>query len=270
MKKIAFPYSRVTRAYYFDIHSPLGEYSRLHGDHFIGLHDSPNYGKTELGKDAVLSGLEFLLNELAISLNIAVVGLERFLNQLDRVMCKALNGMHGLKWPNTKSGFPTASSSKPFGFYYYKVHAVFKHWEKIFGIKLRNKNTKKVVDCIQFRHVWSHCAGFVDRENAKLFKYFRVQKNSYLTPGYAGYKELYMAIWRFAHDINEMMGVTVLKKLRGAVFTRSWSKDKRLFMSMLRCFSWFGATKQDLKLARGLYKMVMGGKYNFASLFETP
>jgi hypothetical protein len=270
MKKTAFPYSRVTRAYYFDIHSPLGEYARLHGDYFLGPQDSPNHGKPELGQDAVSSGLELLVNEMAVSLNIAVVGLERFMNQLDRAMCGELDGKHGIKWPSTKTRFPAVPNSKPFGFYYYNIRAVLKHWGRIFGNTIKNKNTKKISDCIQFRHIWSHNAGFVDSDSAKKFKFFRVHKNSFLTPGYSGYKDLYTSTWRFAHDINETMGALVLKRLRQTTFTKSWKKDKGLFMSVLRCFSWFGAMKQDLKLAKGLYEMVLVGKYNFSSIFEPP
>jgi hypothetical protein len=245
--------------YFWNTKSPLGSYVKLYSDFYIS-----NQQETIESK-----GIELRSNELAISLNILIVGVEKYLNSLDRELCKILNGKFGFSWPSTNSKWPQKSVSKPYNFYYYDIKKVLSHWNRYLNLRISYKGIRKVIDCVQFRHIWSHCAGVVDYKNMKKFHYFKVKENELLYPNYAGYNDLVQTLWNFVKEINNALGIELLKKLRKDGFTCMWKSDKKLFISIMDAFSWFGALKQNNELAKKMYQYVKIRKYVFSGLFDS-
>lgn len=268
MKKYNFPYSITSRMYIFNAKSPLGEYYRLLLDNRIFINDSPFHEAEDISQEMKVLGLDLIADRLSVSLNVLTVGLERFLNQLDRNMCLLLNGVDGIRWPPASGRWPHVPRSKPYNFFYYKIDHVINHWHCILGITIKHQKLKLVKDCIQFRHVWSHCAGVVSQEDVRKFKYYKVKKGVILLPSYDGYNDMCIALKEFAQSVNDQLGIAMLSRLRRSVFSWSWKSDKKLFISILDCFSWFGALKCDLRLAKELYKKVQMNTYDFNQYFQ--
>lgn len=194
------------------------------------------------------TGLEFFGPFASLALTDMVVSFETFLRSLDATV-RPVALPYFPRWPRPRR------SNKPYGFFFYDLRKVRKHFRQVLGIDVFYRTRIAVLlDWVQLRHLFAHANGIPGRADVGKFKHYRIFPGRRLLVRAEVLNEAATTFLAVAPRINNRIGAAVVKAALVRWPSLRWSRAQRTFLPLMRTLTYFGTTARSQAHAELIYR----------------